>query len=214
MAASWNFPPVSDAPAALDRDLVTRLAEDIAADGGHPRTLAFFAENDAPPPLLAWSPAADALPAGPLRFLHDFWHGQREGEGLPGIDVVEPFALKPALGYIMLLDVLDDGWDYRYRLYGSAIAQRYGRDLTGRRTSDIARTAYTGIFYIAAYRAVLARRQPLFTVSSSPPYVAAADWWRLVLPLSGPDGAIARLLVGNVPGDWRAATQPLPPRLP
>lgn len=205
---------MSDAPAALDRGLITQLAEDIAADGGHPRTLAFFAANDAPPPLLQWSPAADALPSGPLRFLHDFWHRHRQGAAFPGIDVVEPFALKPALGYIMLLDVLDEGWDYRYRVYGSAIAQRYGRDLTGRCTSEIARTAYTGIFYIAGYRAVLARREPLFTVSSSPAYVAAADWWRLVLPLSGPDGAIARLLVGNVPGDWRAATAPLPPKLP
>jgi len=114
----------------------------------------------------------------------------------------------------MLLDVLDEGWDYRYRIYGSEIARRHGRDLTGKRTSDIARTAYTGIFYIAGYRAVLARRAPLFSVSSSPNYVAAVDWWRLALPLAGTDGTITRLLVGNMPGDWRAATAPLPPRAP
>jgi len=112
----------------------------------------------------------------------------------------------------MLLDVLDEGWDYRYRVYGSAIAERLGRDYTGRRTSDIARLSFTGAFYIAAYRAVIARRAPLFTVSPSPRYVAAVDWSRVTLPLVDGEGAITRLLVGNVPGDWRAASAPMPPR--
>lgn len=195
-----------------DRLLIATLAAEIAEAKGCARLGMYFAENGAPPPRIAWNPAEADLPAGPLQFLVRYWrqHG-REG-ALPGFSIVDPIALKPALGYLMLLDVLDEGWDYRYRIYGSEIASRFGRDLTGRRTSDIAKTAFTGIFYIAGYRAVLARREPLFTVSSSPRYVAAVDWWRLVLPLADRDGAVTRILVGNMPGDWRAPTAPLPPR--
>lgn len=196
----------------MDQALISQLADDIAGTQPRQALATLFAENGAPEPRLRWDPAEDDLPEGPLRFLAGFWRRHHDGDTLPGVDIVDPLALKPALGYLMLLDVLDDGWDYRYRIYGSQIAQRYGRDLTGRRTSDIARTAYTGLFYIAGYRAVLARRRPLFSVSSSPNYVAAVDWSRLALPLAGPDGTITRLLVGNVPGDWRPATEPLPPR--
>jgi hypothetical protein len=195
----------------VDRALVTALADDITHSADHARIATYFAANDAPPPILIWNPPHDVLPEGPLQFLAGFWRSHCAGGVLPGIDIVDPLALKPALGYLMLLDVLDDGWDYRYRVYGSAIARRFGRDLTGARTSDIARTAYTGNFYIAGYRAVIARREPLYSVSSSPNYVAATDWRRLALPLAGPDGAVSRLLVGNVPGDWRPATEPLPP---
>lgn len=198
----------------VDRALIAALAEDIARADDHPRTARFFADNDAQPPVLIWDPPEAALPEGPLRFLAAFWRARRAPGALPGIDVVDPLALKPALGYMMLLDVLDDGWDYRYRVYGSLIARRLGRDLTGARTSEIARTAFTGTFYIAGYRAVIARRLPLFSVSSSPGYVQATDWRRLALPLAGPDGGVKRLLVGNVPGDWRPPTAPMPPRPP
>lgn len=194
-----------------DRALISRLADEIAHAEDRPKLAAYFAQNGAPPPRVVWNPDEDDVRQEPLRFLVGFWRMHRAGGRLPGVDMVEPFALKPALGYIMLLDVLDDGWDYRYRLYGTNIAQRLGQDLTGRRTSDISKRAFTGSFYIAGYRAVLARRAPLFTVSASPRYVAAVDWWRLALPLAGPDGAIARLLVGNVPGDWRSTREPLPP---
>jgi hypothetical protein len=196
----------------VDRALIAGLADEIANSPDCPKLSAYFAENEAPRPRIVWDPLEHELNAEPLRFLARYWRSHSAHGALPGIDIVDPLALKPALGYIMLLDVLDDGWDYRYRIYGSNIVQRFGRDLTGKRTSDITKTAFTGIFYLAGYRAVLARRAPLFTVSASPKYVAAVDWWRLALPLAGPDGTITRLLVGNMPGDWREATAPLPPR--
>ncbi|MCK6451896.1 MAG: PAS domain-containing protein [Alphaproteobacteria bacterium] len=198
-------------PDPVDRALISELAGEIARSAERPKLAAYFAGNGAPPPRVVWQPSEDDVRHEPLRFLVGFWQMHSAGGRLPGVDMVEPFALKPALGYIMLLDVLDDGWDYRYRLYGTNIAQRLGQDLTGRRTSDISKRAFTGTFYIAAYRAVLERRAPLFTVSASPRYVAAVDWWRLALPLAAPDGAVTRLLVGNVPGDWRSTREPPAP---
>ena len=205
---------MADVPSSpIDRTLVAGLADEIANSPDYPKVTGYFAQNEAAKPRIVWDPLEHELNAEPLRFLARYWRSCRAGDGLPGPEIVDPLALKPALGYIMLLDVLEDGWDYRYRIYGTNIAHRFGRDLTGRRTSDISKTAFTGMFYIAGYRAVLARRTPLFTVSASPKYVAAVDWWRLALPLAAPDGTITRLLVGNMPGDWRETTEPLPPRI-
>jgi hypothetical protein len=103
----------------------------------------------------------------------------------------------------MILDVLENGWDYRYRLYGSEIAQRAKRDYTGLRTSELKVVSPIPNFYIACYRAVLVRPEPLMTRNQAPSEVATTSWTRLVLPLRGPEDDIARFLVGNVPGVWR-----------
>src|SRR3546814_18026508 len=85
----------------------------------------------------------------------------------------------------MLLDILDGGADFRYRLYGSRIAERTGFDWTGRLLSEMASNAFTGTFYAAVYRAVMRRRAPILTVSGSTRPVAATPWSRLGLPFAG-----------------------------
>src|SRR3546814_12771432 len=84
----------------------------------------------------------------------------------------------------MLLDILDGGADFRYRLYGSRIAERTGFDWTGRRLSEMSTNAFTGTFYAAVYRAVMRRRAPIMTERGSPRHVAATRWSRLVVPSS------------------------------
>src|SRR3546814_18454171 len=70
--------------------------------------------------------------------------------------------MRPALGHIMLLDVLDGGADYRYRVYGSEIAQRAGFDMTGKCTSELPTGSLASLFFIAVYQAVLLRPQPVY----------------------------------------------------
>ena len=173
------------------------LAEDAAAIVPH------FAQHNIQPPSFHWNPRIGTLYEAPLKVLFQWWRAQRPARGLPSIDAVDPVALKEALGYLMILDVLEDGWDYRYRLYGSEIAQHAKRDYTGQRTSELKVVSPIPTFYIACYRAVLVRPEPLMTRNQPPTEVATTTWTRLVLPLAGPDGKIARFLVGNVPGTWR-----------
>ena len=61
----------------------------------------------------------------------------------------------------MILDVLEDGWDYRYRCYGRKTAQVAEFDMTGKRTSEITTASYIPIFSIAGYRAAISRREAL-----------------------------------------------------
>jgi hypothetical protein len=158
------------------------------------------------PPTVRWDPGPADLPRAPLPFLLDYWRERRGPFGMPPVEMVDPFALRPALGYLLLLDVIEDGWDFRYRLYGSEIARHSKRDYTGLRTSDI---AFTGVsrFYLACYRAVLMRPVPLFTENAAPASVSVASWHRLILPLADDAGRVIRFLVGNIPGPWRQGTE-------
>lgn len=190
---------------SLDRLTQDLLAGDLAS------TRRLFELHRASAPQVVWSPAPEDLPCEQLRFLLRYWTEKRAAADMPPVSAIDPIEMRPALGYIMLLDVLDGGADFRYRLYGTQIVDRTGTDWTGRTVSEMAAQAYTGLFYGAIYRAVIARRQPVATITASPRYVAATQWSRIVLPLAGADGQVVRFLVGNVPGPWR---QPEPAEAP
>ncbi len=181
---------------------IDRLAAELAA-GDLGGSEALFAAHGEIAPKVVWDPQPGTLDRPQLEFLLGFWRERCSGEALPPPSCVNPFELKPALGYIMLLDVVDGGRDFRYALYGSLIAERAGRDWTGRLTSEMAATSYTGHFYTALYRAALVRRVPFWSSTASPKWVPAKHWSRLALPLAGDDGVITRFMIGNVPGDWR-----------
>ncbi len=154
-------------------------------------------------PKLIWSPAPENLEHNPLRFLMDYWQRLRQADGLPRATAIDPVEMRPALGNVMLLDVLDGGTDFRYRLYGSKIAERAGFDMTGKRVSDIGTSTAVATFFTYVYQAVLKRREPIYTEHRPPAAIRVTKWYRLILPLGDADGAINRLLVGNIPGDWR-----------
>jgi len=175
------------------------LADDMSTVAPH------FARHAMAAPTLTWDPDPTDIVDPQLALLFAWWMAQRTPERFPHVDSVDPFALKQALGYLVILDVLEDGWDYRYRLYGSVIAERAKRDHTGMRTSELHAIAPIPCFYIGCYRAILERRKPMLTFNEAPLDVATASWRRLVLPLSDDSGAITRFLVGIMPGPWRMA---------
>ena len=188
-------------------DAILDALTDAVMEGDDAAIAAFFATHDADPCTVVWSPEARVIGEPALEFLLQFWHAHRYPDGLLPRSAIDPIRLRPALGFIMLLDVIDGGADFRYSLYGSLIAERTGFDWTGRRLSDMIARSFTGIFYAAVYRAVMRRRLPIYTKSWSPSHVAATGWSRLVLPV-GPQGgdeagSVGRFLVGNVPGAWR-----------
>lgn len=155
-----------------------------------------FVEAGADAPEVVWNPTADQVPTRPLKFLATRWSGR--DAALPATASIDALELQPALGHIILLDPLDGGRDFRVRLFGSAIAGISGFDLGGRRLSEHPASGYVVEFTVAATRAALRRRLPLF--SSRRP-VGAQDtrrWLRLAIPFAGDDGTVTRLLVGTV----------------
>jgi hypothetical protein len=160
---------------------------------------AVFAADGAPAPELVWNPAVEQASAEPLCFLTSYWHGIAAEGQLPHFKQIDPTELRPALGYVMLLDAVDEGRDFRYRLYGSIIASISGFDMTGKLLSEHPSTAYATEFGIATSRAALRRRQSIYTVRSPVGAEQTTSWQRVVLPLVDDSGAVVRLLAGTAP---------------
>ncbi|MCW5773399.1 MAG: PAS domain-containing protein [Rhodospirillaceae bacterium] len=157
--------------------------------------------------LLAWAPRAADLPREELRFVLNWWQelAPRSAD-LPSADIkLDPLTLRPVLGYLLTLDVVAGG-DFRFRLYGSKIAQRAGFDMTGKLVSEIPSPPDTVAFFLATYRAAQIERAPLYTEHTPWSGISTTRWHRLILPFADASGAVARFVVANLPGSNRIAT--------
>ncbi len=183
-----------------------QVREDLAADfmaGRHAALNAYLAQHGARLAALHWQPEPAQIADNPLRFLLQYWQSLKPADGIPPVSAISPLEMRPALGYILLIDVLEQGWDGRFRLYGTKVAEMYGCDMTGRLLSEIDNGNYISLFFRALYRAAWLSRRPVYSHHEPPPRVSVRDWRRLVLPLGNAEGEVCRFLVGNVPGDWR-----------
>lgn len=184
-----------------DEGRIAALRDDLMA-GRLTAAAGLFDGYGVDPPIVVWNPEPHAVPTPQLSFLLRYWLGLQDSAGRVAPDRIDPLQMRPALGHIMLLDVLDGGANYRYRVYGSEIAQRSGFDMTGKCTSELPTGTLASLFFIAVYQAVLLRSQPVYTWHQMPVDITVNTWHRLVLPLHGPDGTVTRLLAGNVGTDF------------
>lgn len=110
--------------------------------------------------------------------------------------------------WMMRLRIVENGNDFEYMLYGEFIAEAYGRDLTGHRTSCF--RGYVQIFFQAVYSAVLQRNEWVLSCHEPPSEVFVHTWRRLVIPLEDDEGKITELAVINVPdNEFRAGFEAL-----
>jgi hypothetical protein len=183
---------------ALSWTRVDQWAQQICA-GDYADVERVFATETDRRPTVVWSPRADSIAAPPLRFLLEYWTDLAAGGVLPNRRCIDPLAMRPALGYIMLIDVVDHGRDFRYRLYGSTIALISKLDMTGRLMSTHPASSYVNEFGLAANRAVLNRRLPLYTERTPALAERTVRWQRIALPLADDLGDVTRILAGTVP---------------
>ncbi len=177
----------------FDFGILNAAAVDLS--GGDQHALdKLFLDAGQQPPTVVWEPATADLPRDGLQFLLSHWRGLAEDGALPQIRSLDPIDLRPALGNIILMDVKDDGRDFRYRLFGSAIALIGGGDKTGRSVIDFSGVA--AHFYYVVYRAALIRRCPIYTHHHPTDMSNFRRWHRLVLPFADDSGSIVRYLVG------------------
>lgn len=188
----------------MDEVLAATLARDLVA-GDTTSAAELFLANGGQSPRVIWQPRPEDIDLPPLVFLLRHWQGlPRHTEiPFPHWHAIDPLNLREALGHVALIDVVDGGADFSYRLYGTRIVERYGSDLTGRRVSETDGGSYAAAFLMAIYRAVLTRREPVFSVHFPSPRSSAAKWSRVVLPLVGNGGEIERFLAGIIAGPWR-----------
>lgn len=72
------------------------------------------------------------------RRVFDYWVSLKPDGGLPSRSDVDPVDLKTDLPHLMLLEVLTDPLDFRYRLVGTAVDRFSGIGRTGKRVSAVA----------------------------------------------------------------------------
>ena len=75
-----------------------------------------------------------------------YWASLRDGSGLPGRGRLDPGDIKRLLPTVSLIDVIRDpsgadAPDFRMRLAGTGLYGVYGREITGRRLSEIYNTS-------------------------------------------------------------------------
>jgi len=147
--------------------------------------------------------------APPVRPLHEYWQ-ETCGGALPvPKDKIDPLALPPyLLAHVLLVDVLFDPPDFRYRLIGTEITRFIGRDSTGRRLSEIAYPKAVGERITQVYSAVARSGHVLYV--EDPADWASKDFVRmatLLLPATS-DGRQIDLIFGAVMAAGREIPEP------
>lgn len=123
-----------------------------------------------------------------LAWLFRLWRAAG-GDGLPTRSFVDPVALTPLLGSIVLFDVVGDPRRFRYRLMGIDIADRMGSDLTGKWLEEHPIAAHRDAIgallakVVESRQAWLARAERLIADRSWPTLA-------LALPLADPSGMV------------------------
>lgn len=130
--------------------------------------------------------------SGITRFLA-LWEGKAGPNRLPrraDFDIPE---LRPYLGRVAILDVIDGGADFRFRLYGSDIAEEYQADMTRKSVADFRPHFRAAI--VPGYRRCLETRAPYYDVIDIDDEMMRYKWERMVVPLAADGQTVDMLMV-------------------
>jgi len=125
-----------------------------------------------------------------------YWLRKRGPRILPCKGDIDPTEIPPAvLPHLQILDVVDDGARFRYRLIGTALVQAYGRDYTGTYADELV-SSERARFIQSVYRAVCERKTPVFShnryhTARGRDLIAN----RIYMPLTG-DGVAVHYILG------------------
>jgi len=147
-------------------------------------------------PRLDWDPSPQAFESEKLRRLNEYWRGLAKG-GVPSRSDFYPEDVSYMLGNLALIGLCQESGGLRYRVFGTALAERYERDLTGTEVAESAESLAR--FFGAAFRAVLEEQRPLYTRHLPPKDSPVNDCQRLILPFTDGNGVARHLLIGHLP---------------
>lgn len=72
-----------------------------------------------------------------VRGVFDYWQRRRGARAMPARADIQPADIPRLLRHVYLLDVLPAPRDFRFRLIGTGIIERYGEDHTGKRIGEV-----------------------------------------------------------------------------
>lgn len=149
---------------------------------------------DAPAPAGA---LPDSIASPTLRRLYRYWLDKHHAETLPGRRDIDPLEIPYALGWIVLLDVIESGADFRFRLYGSKVREFTKYDWTGRRWLELESQAWREDGYARLLTAVQTGL-PRCSLRRIEWEHRSYAFESLILPLAADGKTVDQLMVGMV----------------
>jgi hypothetical protein len=141
------------------------------------------------------TPFQDADPR--LHKVFDYWQQKRGARAMPARRDIEPTELVAVLPHLMLVDV-EEGPRFRYRLFGTAVAEAFGSDPTNRFIDEVMVGAYKG-FLLGLYNDLLVSKKPVYSTSIYGGQHEGQLWTqRLMLPLSSDGTNVDKVLAIQV----------------
>jgi len=103
-----------------------------------------------------------------LRAIKDYWDKKRGARAMPRRADIDPLELRAHLPYLGLVDVLKDGYDFRFRLLGTEFARLFGRDSTGRTVREVYTAGDPDILHwmLDSYLCVVRSKRPVLRLGS------------------------------------------------
>jgi len=142
-------------------------------------------------------PAPQEIVHPGLRALYDYWDERRSGRNMPGRQDLDPLDVPALLPNLMLIDVAVAPFRMAYRVVGTALVERMGRDTTGMSVEE----AYVGSDWekiLKDYLYVIEKRQPCLRQNRSTDAKGRhLISQRLLLPLSSAGKVVDMILAGT-----------------
>jgi hypothetical protein len=145
---------------------------------------------------------AGQMMAPQLDALYRLWEAKRGAAAMPSRREFTVEELAPWLGHLMLVDAIEGGRDFVYRVFGTRIADFLGHDLTGKRLSTLAPQVQHVVG--EEYRGALVARRPRYVIGSPFLWRRVTIVARAILPLSHTGSTVDQLLIGFYPRGTRA----------
>jgi DNA-binding NarL/FixJ family response regulator len=130
-----------------------------------------------------------------LREALAYWEAKHGARTMPRRRDIDPAELpKHLLPQLQLIDVVDGGRRFHFRLVGTAIVEEFGREYTGKYTDDLIAAQYVDALH-ACYRLAIETHRPVFVrsrYSTSREMDVTAN--RLLMPLSEDGEQVSMIL--------------------
>jgi hypothetical protein len=123
-----------------------------------------------------------------------YWQRKRGGRAMPRRRDIDPTDIPHLLPHILIVEAVDGGVRYRYRLVGTAIVHTFGLDMTGKHTDETS-TGERRAFVREYYDAVRRNRRPAYVRSrylTRPGVDITAN--RMLAPLSPDDESVNQII--------------------
>jgi hypothetical protein len=131
-----------------------------------------------------------------LRELHAYWLAKRGQQIAPPKSAINPSELKSVLSHIALVDVVGAPPSFHYRLFGTALANAYGQDITGRNRDELDANGVLPQLRVFLERAVQTCQPQSFRAEYTKATGRHLKYEQINLPLSDDGKTVNKLLVG------------------